>query len=78
MTLAPEVTLAREVEICYLTLAMVTDYDVWQPHPVNVEEILKTMKENSEKIKGLLMAAIPKIKEKRNCSCKNALENAKV
>ncbi len=78
MTLCPEVTLARELEICYLNLAMVTDYDVWQPHPVNVEEVIKRMGENIEKIKKLLIVAIPKIKEKRNCLCRKALRNAKV
>lgn len=78
MTLVPEVTLAREAEICYLNLAMVTDYDVWQPHPVNVEEVLKTMKDNIESVKKLLMTAIPKIKENRRCFCKTALKNAKV
>lgn len=78
MTLVPEVILARELEICYLNLAMVTDYDVWQPHPVNVEEVLKIMKDNVEKIKKLLITAIPKIKEDRKCSCETALRNAKV
>ena len=78
MTLIPEATLAREMEICYLSLAMITDYDVWQPHPVNVEEVIETMKKNQESIKNLLKAAIPKIKEKRNCFCKEALKNAKL
>lgn len=77
MTLVPEVNLARELEICYLTLAMVTDYDVWQPHPVSIEEIIKTMGMNIEKVKKLLAVAIPKIKNQRNCSCKNSLKNAK-
>jgi len=78
MTLCPEVTLARELEICYLNLAMVTDYDVWQLHPVNFEEILTTMKENQEKIKNLLITAVPKIEKIRNCSCGDSLKSAKV
>ncbi|MDO8601126.1 MAG: S-methyl-5'-thioadenosine phosphorylase [bacterium] len=78
MTLSPEVTLARELEMCYLTLAMVTDYDVWQAHPVNTAEVIKTMGQNTEKIKKLLKIAIPKIKEKRSCSCKDALKSAKI
>ena len=78
MTLIPEAILARELEICYLSLAMITDYDIWQPHPVNVEEVIKTMQKNLEKIKKLLKVAIPKIKEKRTCPCKTALKNAKV
>lgn len=78
MTLCPEVTLAREMEICYLNLAMVTDYDVWQAHPVNFEEILTTMKENKDKIKNLLAAAIPKIKKQRKCLCGESLKSAKI
>lgn len=77
MTLCPEVVLARELEICYLNLAMVTDYDVWAEHPVNLEELLKTMKENTDKIKNLLIAAVPKIKEERKCLCREALRSAK-
>jgi len=77
MTLTPEVSLARELEICYLTLAMVTDYDVWQLHPVNFEEILKTMGANIEKVKKLLGVAVSKIKNKRTCCCKESLKNAK-
>jgi len=77
MTLSSEAVLARELEICYLNLSMVTDYDVWQPHPVNLGEVLKTMKENTEKIKNLLIAAIPKIKERGKCSCQESLKGAK-
>ena len=69
--LIPEAILAREMEICYLSLAMITDYDVWQPHPVNAEGVIRTMKENLEKIKKILESALPKIKEKRNCFCNN-------
>ena len=78
MTLIPEAILAREREICYLSLASVTDFDVWQFHPVNAEEVIKTMKENLEKIKKLLESAIPEMPEKRTCLCKTALKNAKV
>jgi len=78
MTLIPEVILARELEICYLSLAMITDYDVYQKRPVSAEEVIRTMKENLEKIKKLLKVTIPKIKEKRTCLCKKALKNAKI
>lgn len=78
MTLIPEVILARELEICYLSLAMITDYDVWAKRPVSAKEVIKTMKENLEKIKKLLGTAIPKIKEKRDCFCREALKNAKI
>lgn len=78
MTLSPEAVLAREQAMCYLTIALVTDYDVWQPHPVNVDEVIRTMKKNIEKIKKLLLVALPKIKKQRKCFCKEALKNAKV
>ena len=78
MTLIPEAVLARELELCYVSLAMVTDYDVWQPHPVNIEEVIETMGKNLERIKTLLKIAIPKIKNQRNCPCKESLKNAKV
>jgi len=78
MTLIPEAILARELEICYLSLAMVTDWDVWQSNPVNAEEVIKKMKENLEKIKKLLNKVIPKIPDQRKCLCKEALKNAKI
>lgn len=78
MTLIPEASLAREMEICYLSLAMITDYDVWQPHPVNAEEVIKTMAKNQDSIKNLLKVAIPKIREKRNCFCQEALKSARL
>lgn len=78
MTLVPEAVLARESEICYLSLAMVTDYDVWQDSPVSAEEVIKTMKDNLEKIKKLLKNTIPQIKIQRNCPCKTALKNARI
>jgi len=78
MTLIPEAILARELEICYLSLAAVTDYDVWQHRPVTAKEVIKTMKENLEKIKKLLKVTIPKIKEKRTCPCRESLKNARI
>ncbi|MEW5760174.1 MAG: S-methyl-5'-thioadenosine phosphorylase, partial [Candidatus Thermoplasmatota archaeon] len=78
MTLVPEVQLARELEICYISVAMVTDYDVWDEKPVNVEQILNTLKENMRKSQELLKTVIPKIGEKRNCNCKKALEGSEV
>jgi 5'-methylthioadenosine phosphorylase len=76
MTLVPECVLAREAEVCYASIAMVTDYDVWKDHPVSVEIILKTMKANLENVKKILTAAIAKIPEERSCECKTALKSA--
>ena len=78
MTLVPECILAREAEICYASIAAVTDYDVWKEHPVNAREITEIMKENVEKVKDLLSKAIPKIPKKRTCECSAALKNALV
>lgn len=78
MTLVPEAVLAREMEICYLSLAAITDWDVWAEKAVQADEIVKTMKENMENIRKLLKAGLPEIKEERNCPCKIALQNAKI
>jgi 5'-methylthioadenosine phosphorylase len=77
MTLCPEAQLARELEICYVSLAMITDYDVWTEHPVDVDTILRTMTENSDKIRALIATALPKIpKEREACECHQALKAA--
>ena len=78
MTLVPEVTLAREVRMCYLTIAMITDYDVWAEKPVSAEEVVKTMAENVEKVRKLLAKALPKIPEKRGCGCARYMDEAYV
>jgi len=64
MSTVPEVILASEVGIPYQTIAMSTDYDCWKAdeEPVTFEMILERMKENSEKVKMLLIEAIPGIK----------------
>jgi 5'-methylthioadenosine phosphorylase len=76
MTLVPECVLAREAEICYSSIATVTDYDVWKDKPVSVDAVLKTMSENVEKVRRIITEAIPKIPKERGCECKNALKNA--
>ncbi len=78
MTLVPECVLAREAEICYATIATVTDYDVWKDHPVSVAEVRKTMKENIGKVKRILMETVSKVPQERKCDCKSALHNALV
>jgi len=76
MTLVPEVNLAREAELCYVTIAMITDYDVWAEKPVTADEVLRTMRENVEKAKKLLYDVIPKVPLERKCSCGEALREA--
>ncbi|MEA3378831.1 MAG: S-methyl-5'-thioadenosine phosphorylase, partial [Nanoarchaeota archaeon] len=76
MTMAPEVVLAREAQICYQTIATVTDYDVWKTdNAVTLDEVLGTMKKNVEKVKTLLEKTIPKITDSP-CSCQTALNGA--
>jgi 5'-methylthioadenosine phosphorylase len=77
MTLVPEITLAREAEICYLSVATVTDYDVWADHPVTSTEIIETLAKNVEKTKKLIAELVPAIPAKRTkCACGKALEGA--
>ena len=76
MTLVPEINLAREAEMCYATIAMITDYDVWAERPVTAEEVIRVMKENVEKAKKLLYSLIPKVPEERKCKCGEVLKTA--
>jgi 5'-methylthioadenosine phosphorylase len=78
MTLVPECVLAREAEICYASIATVTDYDVWKDHPVSAIEIARTMKANIEKVKDLIVETTVRIPKTRTCDCKDALKNAGV
>jgi 5'-methylthioadenosine phosphorylase len=76
MTLVPECVLAREAEVCYASIAMVTDYDVWKDHPVCVDDIVKTMKANIENVKRIIAETIVKIPKERTCECEVALKSA--
>jgi len=78
MTVYPECVLAREAELCYVSVAMVTDYDVWAEKPVSTEEIIRTMNENAKHFKRLIMEALPKVPKERTCDCQYALKDALV
>ncbi|GIU71063.1 MAG: 5'-methylthioadenosine phosphorylase [Candidatus Nitrosocaldaceae archaeon] len=78
MTLVPECVLAREMEICYVSIATVTDYDVWAEKPVSTKEVIETLRKNVENTKLLLKEVIPKIPRERECICKDALKDAKL
>ena len=71
MTTVPEVILARDLGICYASIAMATDYDCWREseEAVTWEMILKAMEFNAENVKKLLLEVIPKINY-LECSCK--------
>jgi 5'-methylthioadenosine phosphorylase len=76
MTLVPEVNLAREAEICYLSVATVTDYDVWSPSPVSSAEVIETLAKNVEKTKKLVAELVPSAAGERKCACGRALEGS--
>lgn len=63
MTTVPEVVLAKELGLCYATLAMATDYDSWHEskEPVSVEQALNTLKSNGTKATDILRAIVPNI-----------------
>lgn len=77
MTLVPECTLTREAEICYLSIATVTDFDVWADIPVSSKEVIETLHKNVEKTKKLVAELIPIVPlEQAKCACGSALEGA--
>jgi 5'-methylthioadenosine phosphorylase len=78
MTALPEAKLAREAEICYATLAFVTDYDCWHEsaEPVSVEMVVANLMQNAETAKNILKAAIAAATKERDCQCGAALKDA--
>ncbi|HVM80947.1 MAG TPA: S-methyl-5'-thioadenosine phosphorylase [Stellaceae bacterium] len=81
MTNMPEAKLAREAELCYATVAMVTDYDCWHPEHdhVSVEMIVRVLLENAERARGLVKHAVPRLGGARApcpAGCDRALEHA--
>ena len=76
MTLVPECQLAREAQICYVSLSTITDYDVWAEKPVTAKEVMETLAKNVEMTKKLLTFVIDQIPEIKSCSCEKALEEA--
>jgi 5'-methylthioadenosine phosphorylase len=80
MTNLQEAKLAREAEICYSTLAMVTDYDCWHPDhdAVTAEQILGVLGRNAETAKAVLKAAVRRLPIPRDCECATALKYALV
>lgn len=78
MTNLQEAKLAREAEICYATMAMVTDYDCWheEEEDVTVEAIIQNLMKNAVLAKKIMQTVIPKITGERTCVCSNALQYA--
>jgi 5'-methylthioadenosine phosphorylase len=80
MTNVTEAKLAREAEICYATIAMITDFDCWHPEheSVTASEIIATLVENAENAQRVLREAVRAMPEERNCKCGAALKHALV
>jgi 5'-methylthioadenosine phosphorylase len=80
MTVLPEAKLAREAEICYASIACITDYDSWHEtnEAVSVEVILTTMRNNIDLAKKTIKLAAGRVPEKRDCPCATALGPALV
>ena len=81
MTNMPEAKLAREAELCYATVAMVTDYDCWHPghDAVTVEAIVRVLLENADKARALVRAVVPALGRPRGpcpAGCDRALDHA--
>lgn len=78
MTQYPECYLARELEICYCNISLITDHDVGAEgaEPVSNDEVVRVFNENNEKVKALLHAMIPAFPVERDCVCAHALEGA--
>jgi len=81
MTNMPEAKLAREAELCYATVAMVTDYDCWHPNhdDVTVDAIIKVLLANADNARSLVKKVVPRLQGDARasaCGCRSALEHA--
>jgi len=78
MTASPEAFLAREAEICYATMAHVTDYDVWHvsAEPVTVDMVIRTLNQNTQIAQEAIRNLAKSLSAKRDCGCENALASA--
>ena len=80
MTNVTEAKLAREAEICYATIAMITDYDCWHPEheSVTASQIIATLSQNAENAQRVLRSAVRMLLAARSCKCGSALQHALV
>jgi 5'-methylthioadenosine phosphorylase len=80
MTQYPEAYLCRELEMCYMNVALITDYDVGiegEAEAVSHEEVVRVFAENNDKLRKLLFTLIPRLPMERECICSQALEGAR-
>ena len=83
MTQYPEVILARELELCYVNISLVTDYDVGlegdpKVKPVSNDEVMRVFNANLKELRSLLLRAIELTPSKRSCPCGSAMRNARI
>ena len=80
MTNVTEAKLAREAELCYSTIAMITDYDCWHPEheSVTAAQIIATLSQNSDNAQKVLRQAVKTLSVKRTCKCGSALAHSLV
>ena len=80
MTQYPECYLARELEICYVNISLVTDYDVGLEGipPVSVDTVVEVFKRNNERVRSAIREIVRRIDVDADCSCKHALEGARL
>ena len=83
MTNYPECILARELELCYVNISLITDYDVGvegdpSVDPVSHEAVLRVFQENNDRLRGLLAALIARVPRTRECTCARALATARI
>jgi 5'-methylthioadenosine phosphorylase len=78
MTQYPEALLARELELCYANISLITDYDVGVEgtSPVTNDEVIRVFNDNNARLRDLLFGIIPAIPDARDCPCPTALQGA--
>jgi 5'-methylthioadenosine phosphorylase len=78
MTNLQEAKLAREAELCYVTVAMVTDYDCWHPHhdSVTVDQVVAVLLKNAENATRVVRETVAGMPKDRSCKCGSALVHA--
>ncbi len=78
MTIYPEVSLARELEMCYASICTVTNFAAGYQDKLTAKEVIDIVKRNEEKLKRLIAESIKRIPKERNCSCAKILKDAKL
>jgi 5'-methylthioadenosine phosphorylase len=81
MTQYPEVVLARELQMCYVNIALITDYDAGLEgeagiQPVSVADVVQVLNANNARVRRLIEVLLPRLADERTCPCAHALDNA--